>query len=77
MKTRDSPVRIVRLAETAVPLAGRPIGIIPLLPDCRTCFLWPARWTRRVNFQGKRHVHNSSIYKATGGDHVWATGTMD
>jgi hypothetical protein len=30
-----------------------------------------------VNFQGHTFVHNSSIYRGTGGNWVWATGSMD
>jgi hypothetical protein len=30
-----------------------------------------------VNFQGDMFVHNSSIYRGTGGNWVWATGSMD
>ena len=30
-----------------------------------------------VNHQGKPYIHNSSIYRGTGGNWVWATGSMD
>jgi hypothetical protein len=30
-----------------------------------------------VNFQGLSYTHNSSIYKGTGGNWVWATGSMN